>query len=253
MAHIIALANQKGGCAKTTTAVNLSAGLSIKGKKVLLVDIDPQANATTVFADYNKLQKTIYDVLFNKAPIKEAIIETSTKNLFLLPADIELSAADIKLSDTIGREKLLLHNIKNIINDYDYIIIDTPPSLGLLTVNALTTAKEIIIPISASYFAMKGVTLLENTINLIRENLDHPELKISGVLCTLYDSVTNVSKDVLSMIKEYFKDLVMKTIIHKNVKLEEAHSNKKPIYEYAPDSVGAKDYMNLTKEVLSND
>lgn len=252
MARIIALTNQKGGCAKTTTAVNLASGLANKGKRVLLIDMDPQANATSVFIDLSDPPKTIYDVLFNKVSPKEVIVKTKIENLFLLPSGIELSAADLKLSDIIGREKILLHSTKGILDNYDYVIIDTPPSLGLLTVNALTTAKEVMIPISASYFAMKGVNLLQDTINLIRKNLDHPKLKVSGAICTIFDPVTNVSRDTLKLLKDHFKNLLMKTIIRKNIKLEEAHSAGKSIFEYAPNSAGAEDYLELTKEVIKN-
>lgn len=250
--RIIALINQKGGCAKTTTAINLATGLAIKNKKVLLLDVDPQANATSVFID-KEPPKTISDILFEDIPANEVIIETHIKNLFLLPSDITLSATDLKLAEKIGREKILLHHIKKIIPNYDYIILDTPPSLGLLTVNALTTTKEIIIPISTSYFAMKGVTLLLNTIKLIQDNLEHPDLKITGVVCTMYDPITNVSKTALTMIKDFFKDKVLNTLIRNNIKLEEAHSAGKSIFEYAPNSHGAEDYMKLTEEVLKNE
>jgi chromosome partitioning protein len=250
MSKIIALANQKGGCAKTTTAVNLAAGLAQRGKKTLLVDMDSQANATAVFVNPDKLEKTMYDVLINNQPLKEIIIKTKTKNLDLAPSDIMLSAVDIKLANVLGREKILKRRMKDI--DYDYIIIDTPPSLGLLTINSLTTANEIIIPISMSYFALKGVKLLEETIEKVRENLDHPNLKILGVLATYYDPITNVSKDALEMIKNYFGDLVFKTVIRKNIKLEEAHSSGMSIFEYNPRSSGAEDYNNLVEEILKS-
>jgi chromosome partitioning protein len=247
----IALINQKGGCAKTTTAVNLSTGLAIKGKKVLLVDMDPQANATSVFMD-TEPTKTIFDILFEELSVNKVIIPTPVKNLFLLPSDINLSATDLKLAEKIGREKIFYNRIKDILHDYEYIIIDTPPSLGLLTINALTTTNEIIIPISTSYFAMKGVSLLLNTIELVRKNLEHSNLKITGVLCTMYDPVTNVSKTALTMIKDFFKEKVMKTLIRTNIKLEEAHSAGKSIFQYAPNSHGAEDYMKFTEEVLKN-
>jgi chromosome partitioning protein len=250
MTRIITLANQKGGCAKTTTAVNLSAGLANRGKKTLLIDMDSQANATAVFIDNpDKLKNAIYDVLINNTPLKEVIISTKVKNLDIVPSNIMLSAADIKLANVLGRERLLKKRIKGLI--YDYIIIDTPPSLGLLTVNSLTAANEVIIPISMSYFALKGVKLLEETIENVKENLDHPELKISGVLATYFDPVTNVSKDALRMIKDYFGDLVFKTIIRKNIKLEEAHSSGVPIFDYEPRCIGAEDYNNLVEEVLN--
>jgi chromosome partitioning protein len=248
MTRIIALANQKGGCAKTTTAVNLAAGLANRGKKTLLIDMDSQANATAVFVNPDELEKTMYDVLINNRPLKEIIIKTNIKNLDLAPSDIMLSAADIKLANVLGRERLLKRRMKGL--NYDYIIIDTPPSLGLLTINSLTAANEIIIPISMSYFALKGVKLLEETIEGVRENLDHPDLKILGILATYYDSVTNVSKDALKMIKDYFGDLVFKTVIRKNIKLEEAHSSGMSIFDYKPNSSGAEDYNNLVEEVL---
>jgi len=249
MTRIIALANQKGGCGKTTTAVNLSAGIAKRNKKTLIIDMDSQANATAVFINQKELEKTLYDVLINNTPFKEIIVSTKIKNLDIAPSDIMLSAADIKLANVLGRERLLKRRIKHL-NNYDYIIIDTPPSLGLLTVNSLTAANEIIIPISMSYFALKGVTLLEETIQGIRENLDHPELKITGILATYFDPITNVSKDALKMIKDFFKDLVFNTIIRKNIKLEEAHSAGMSIFDYAPHSSGAEDYNNLVEEVL---
>jgi len=248
MTRIIALANQKGGCGKTTTAVNLSAGIAKRNKKTLIIDMDSQANATAVFINQKELEKTIYDVLINNIPFKEIIVSTKIKNLDIAPSDIMLSAADIKLANVLGRERLLKRRIKGL--NYDYIIIDTPPSLGLLTVNSLTAANEIIIPISMSYFALKGVKLLEETIQGIRENLDHQELKITGILPTYFDPITNVSKDALRMIKDFFKELVFTTIIRKNIKLEEAHSAGMSIFDYAPHSSGAEDYNNLVEEVL---
>lgn len=251
MTRIIALANQKGGCAKTTTAVNIARGLTLKKRRVLLLDMDPQANATSVFADTEKIKNTIYNIIFDKVFPKDVVMKTDYNNLFLIPSDIELSAADLKLSDKMGREKILSRNVKSLFSDYHYIIIDTPPSLGLLTINSLTTAKEVIIPISVSYFAMKGVKLLMDTISAIKDNLDQQDLKISGVVCTMYEPITNVSKSALSMIKDYFGDLVMKTAVRKNVKLEEANSAGKPIFDYDPSSNGAADYMELTKEVIA--
>ncbi|MDD5688545.1 MAG: ParA family protein [Elusimicrobia bacterium] len=251
MSKIIALANQKGGCAKTTTAVNLAGGLAMKNKKVLLVDMDPQANTSSIFTDTDTLEKTINNVLFDKLPIREAILQTSIQNLFLLPSDITLSGADLKLSEVLGREKILQRSTAGAFAEYDYVIIDTPPSLGLLTVNSLTTAEHIIVPVSTSYFAMKGVTLLENTIAQIKEGLDHFELEIMGVVCTMYDPVTNVSKSSLESIKNHFGDIVFKTVINKNIKLEEAHSAHMTIFQYDPSSTGAENYKNLCEEVLN--
>jgi chromosome partitioning protein len=251
MPKIISLVNQKGGCSKTTSACNISAGLAKQGYKTLLIDIDSQANATSIFSDPTKLEKTISDVLINSTSLKEVIIPTYIPNLDLAPSDIMLSAADIKLADVLGREKILKRKIKPILNNYNYIIIDTPPSLGLLTINALTASLELIIPINMSFFALKGVQLLQDTINQIKENLDHHDLKILGVLCTYYDPITNVSKDAVQMIKDYFKDLVFETIIRRNIKLEEAHSAGQSIFDYAPNSQGAEDYNNLIKEIIS--
>ncbi|MEW6680034.1 MAG: AAA family ATPase, partial [bacterium] len=244
-----ALANQKGGCGKTTTAVNLAAGLTLKNQKVLLIDMDSQANTTSVFFNPNELEKTMEDVLINKTALKDVIIPTKIKNLDLAPSDIMLSAVDIRLANVLGRENILKRRLKNL-NNYDYIIIDTPPSLGLLTINSLTASEGVIIPISMSYFALKGIKLLEETIEEIKKNLDHPHLKIIGVLATCYDPITNVSKDALRFIQDYFKDLCFKTIIRKNIRLEEAHSAGKSIFEYDPKSSGAEDYNNFIEEVL---
>lgn len=247
----IAIVNQKGGCGKTTSCVNLSAGLAMKAKKVLLIDLDPQASATSVFFQKEPVLSS-YDVVVEGKPIREAIIYSGTDNLDILPSDIMLSGADLRLSSVIGREKKLKNAITRGKLIYDFIIIDTPPSLSILTINALTCADEVYVPINMSYFALRGVKLLENTIDQIRENLDNPDLTITGVIPTMYDSVTNVSKDVEKSIRDYFGEKVFNTKIHANVKLEEAHSNQQTIFQYAPKSKGAEQYWQLTEEILNH-
>ena len=248
---IIAVVNQKGGCGKTTSCVNISAGLAMKGKRVLLIDLDPQASATSVFYP-GEPEKSAYDVLVDDQPITSAIIKTKHKGLDLLPSDIMLSGADLRLSSVIGREKKLKNAIIRAVLDYDYIMIDTPPSLSILTVNALTCAHEIYVPINMSFFALKGVKLLEDTIAQVRENLDNPDIQISRVLPTMFNPITNVSKDVEQGIRDYFKEKVFQTRIHENIKLEEAHSNQQTIFQYDPKSKGAQQYWELTEEILNH-
>lgn len=250
--RIIAVVNQKGGCGKTTSCVNVAAALAIKEKKVLLIDLDPQASSTSVFYP-EEPNISAYEVIVDDQPIEKAILETGQAGLKLLPSDITLSGADLRLSTVIGREKRLKNAIKRTPLEFDYIIIDTPPSLSILTVNALTCATEIFVPINMSYFALKGVKMLEDTIAQVRENLENPELKITGVIPTMYDPTTNVSKDVERFIRDYFKEKVFQTIIHSNIKLEEAHSAHKHIFEYAPKSKGAEQYLKLTEEILNHE
>ena len=239
MADIIALANQKGGVGKTTTAVNLGAGLANLGNRVLLVDIDAQGNATSgVGIAKSSISKDIYDVLVNEEPIADVILHTSHKKLDIAPATIQLSGAEIELTAQIARETRLLDAIKTIQDQYDFILVDCPPSLGLLTINAFTASNSILIPVQSEYYALEGLSQLLNTIQLVRKHFN-PNLKIEGVLLTMYDARTNLGKQVNEEVKKYFKDNVYKTIIPRNVRLSEAPSHGLPIMDYDPKSTGA--------------
>ncbi|HPZ07646.1 MAG TPA: AAA family ATPase [Candidatus Eremiobacteraeota bacterium] len=249
--RIISIANQKGGCAKTTTAINLSACLAIKDKKVLLIDLDPQAHASVgLNIETPNLEYTIYDVLTRDVPLEKTIINIS-ENFDLVPSDIVLSAAELELAGVIGRENELSTRIKKLNMSYDYIIIDCPPSLGLLTFNALKASKEVMITIETSYFALHGVGKLLQTLRLLEEKLNH---HISYcALATMHDKRTNLAREVLEEIRSYFKDKTFKTVINMNVKLKEATSHGLPIIKYAPQSQGAQDYMALAQEVISHE
>jgi len=252
MGRIIALANQKGGCGKTTTAVNLSAALAHLKRKVLLIDLDPQGNASIHLGiKIYELPISMYDVLIDSdKDIKSVILHTDIKGLDIAPANIELSGAEVELVSIIGRESTLKDSMKGIDKEYDYILIDCPPSLGLLTLNALTTVKEVLIPVQTEYFALEGMRKLLKTIDVVTKRLNH-DLRITGILPTMYDARTNLSEAILKKIKEHFKDKVYQTKIRKNVRLAEAPSFGVPIEKYAPDSFGAQDYHKLAKEVIS--
>lgn len=251
MADIIALANQKGGVGKTTTAVNLGAGLANLGNQVLLVDIDAQGNATSgVGIAKSSISKDIYDVLVNEEPIADVILHTSHKNLDIAPATIQLSGAEIELTAQIARETRLLDALKAIQDQYDFILVDCPPSLGLLTINAFTASNSILIPVQSEYYALEGLSQLLNTIQLVRKHFN-PNLKIEGVLLTMYDARTNLGHQVNEEVKKYFKDNVYETIIPRNVRLSEAPSHGLPIMDYDPKSTGAKVYSQLAKEVAA--
>lgn len=252
MGRIIALANQKGGCGKTTTAVNLSTALASLNRKVLLIDFDPQGNASLHLGiKIYDLDVSIYDVLIEpERNVKSVVIHTDIERLDIAPANIELSGAEVELVNVIGRESTLRDSMNNIDKEYDYIIIDCPPSLGLLTLNALTTATEVIIPVQTEYFALEGMRKLLKTIDIVTKRLNH-NLTIAGILPTMYDARTNLSEAILKKIKEHFKDKVYDTKIRKNVRLAEAPSFGLPIEKYAPNSFGAQDYYKLAKEVIS--
>ncbi|HDD64592.1 MAG TPA: ParA family protein [Firmicutes bacterium] len=249
----IAVINQKGGSGKTTTVVNVGAYLSKFGKKVLLIDLDPQAH-TTIHLGFEppNIGNSVYEILLNETEIENAILPTKLKNLFLLPSKLELASAEIELVNEVGREIILRESLKKCQKKFDYIIIDCPPSLGLLTLNALTTVKEIFIPIQAEFFALEGLTKLLQTINIVKERLN-PELKITGVIITMFDKRKNICREVAQKVKEYFKDKVFKTKIRENVRLAEAPSFGKTIDEFSSKSHGAEDYFKLTKEILKQE
>lgn len=252
MGRIIAIANQKGGVGKTTTSVNLSACLAYLGKKVLLVDIDPQGNASSgVGVNKGDVNKCIYDVLIDDVSVLEAIQETKVENLYIVPATISLAGAEIELVSTISREVRLKKALQEVQNQYDYIIIDCPPSLGLLTINSLTASDAIIIPVQCEFYALEGLSQLLSTIRLVQKHLNK-NLEIDGVLLTMFDARTNLGIQVIEEVKKYFQDKVYKTIIPRNVRLSEAPSHGEPIIIYDPKSRGAEVYLELAKEVIRN-
>ena len=251
MAKVIAIANQKGGVGKTTTSVNLSACLGELGQRVLLIDIDPQGNATSGLGiDKGKIEKSIYDVLVDDIPIKDTVIGTEVDNLKVLPATIQLAGAEIELVASMSRETKLKKAIDKVKNEYDFVIIDCPPSLGLLTINSLTAANSILVPIQCEFYALEGLSQLLKTITLIQDNLNQ-DLVLEGVVLTMFDSRTNLSGQVVQEVKNHFQQKVFKTIIPRNVRLSEAPSFGRPVIKYDPKSKGAEVYYNLAKEVLA--
>jgi len=251
LGKVIAVVNQKGGVGKTTTAVNLSAVLAQKGKKVLLIDEDPQGNATSGLGIDKNQPKSIYDVLINETTFEETILKTPIKNLYVCPSNINLAGAEVELVNVLARETKMKEKMESILDKFHYIIIDCPPSLGLLTINALTAANSIMIPIQCEYYALEGVGQLMNTVNLIKKQLNK-DLYVEGVVLTMNDARTNLSNQVVSEVKKYFKDNVYKTIITRNVKLSEAPSYGMPISVYAAHSKGAKCYIKLANELLKS-
>lgn len=251
MAKVIAIANQKGGVGKTTTSVNLSACLADLGQRVLLIDIDPQGNATSgLGVDKSKIEKSVYDALVDDIPIKDIIIDTEVEKLKVLPATIQLAGAEIELVSSMSRETKLKRGIDKIKDDYDYVIIDCPPSLGLLTINSLTAANSILVPIQCEFYALEGLSQLLKTITLIQDNLNQ-DLVLEGVVLTMFDSRTNLSGQVVQEVKNHFQQKVFKTIIPRNVRLSEAPSFGRPVIKYDPKSKGAEVYYKLAKEVLA--
>lgn len=252
MGRIIAIANQKGGVGKTTTSVNLSACLAHIGKKVLLIDTDPQGNATSgVGINKGDVQNCIYDILIDDVPVKDVILPTKVPQLDCVPATISLAGAEIELVSTISREVRMKHAIQEVKADYDYIIIDCPPSLGLLTINALTASDSIIIPVQCEYYALEGLSQLLSTIRLVQKHLNE-NLVIDGVLLTMFDARTNLGIQVIDEVKKYFQDKVYRSIIPRNVRLSEAPSHGEPIILYDSRSRGAEVYLELAKEVVHN-
>jgi chromosome partitioning protein len=253
MQKIISIANQKGGVGKTTTAINIGAGLAVSEIRTLLIDIDPQSNATIGCGiDYKNLDKTIYEVLLEEEDINNVILPTEIPYLDIVPASTQLVGAEIELISKIGREWVLKESLSKLKNDYKYVIVDCPPSLGLLTLNSLTAANSILIPIQCEYYALEGLGQLLNTIHLVQHSLNK-SLKIEGVLVTMFDTRLRLSHEVVEQVRSYFKDKVYKTIINRNVRLGEAPSFGKPILLYDASSTGARDYMNLVGEILEND
>ncbi|MFD2117405.1 ParA family protein [Paenibacillus yanchengensis] len=250
MSKIIAISNQKGGVGKTTTSVNLAACLATLGRKVLLVDIDPQGNTTSGLG-INKadVANCIYDVLINEIHPQEAIVATDIENLHLLPATIQLAGAEIELVQTISREQRLKRALQQIKNNYDYILIDCPPSLGILTINSLTASNSVLIPIQCEYYALEGLSQLLNTIRLVQKHLN-TTLQIEGVLLTMLDARTNLGIQVIEEVKKYFQEKVYQTIIPRNVRLSEAPSHGQAIISYDPRSKGAEVYLELAREVI---
>lgn len=252
LAKIIAIANQKGGVGKTTTSVNLSACLAELNKKVLLVDVDPQGNATSGYGlDKSQIEQSIYDVLVAGVDIETVIQATDFANLSILPATIELAGAEVELVAAISRENKLKRAIDKVKKDYDYVIIDCPPSLGLLTLNSLTAADSVLMPIQSEFYALEGVSQLMNTISLVQQNLN-PELVLEGVLLTMFDSRTKLSMQVAEEVQKHFAEKVYKTVIPRNVRLSEAPSYGQPIIAYDTRSKGAEVYRDLAKEVSKN-
>jgi len=250
MGKVIIVCNQKGGTGKTTTAINLASVLAILGKKTLLIDLDPQANATSgIGVNKHNITKSTYHILLEELPINEIVQTTIIQNLFLAPSNLDLTGAEVELVGALGREYRLKKSLQNERNNFDYIIIDSPPSLGLLTINGLCAADSVIIPVQCEYYALEGLTQLNNTIKLVKDNIN-PNLTIEGVLLTMADFRTNLTKEVIQEVREHFKERVYKTVIPRNIKLTEAPSYGKPVIVYDKESLGAKKYEELAKEVL---
>jgi len=249
---IIAVANQKGGVGKTTTSVNLGACLAYIGKRVLLVDVDPQGNATSgIGIEKADVEHCIYDILVDDVAAKDVIKPTAVENLDIIPATIQLAGAEIELVPTISREVRLKRALEDVKDNYDYMVIDCPPSLGLLTINALTASDAVLIPVQCEYYALEGLSQLLNTVRLVQKHLN-TDLTIEGVLLTMLDARTNLGIQVIDEVKKYFQDKVYKTIIPRNIRLSEAPSHGQPIIIYDPRSRGAEVYLDLAKEVVVN-
>ncbi len=253
MGRTIAIANQKGGVGKTTTAINLSACLAEKGKKVLAVDMDPQGNMTSgLGVDKDSVENTIYNLIIGEAKMEEVLIKDVLENLDIIPTNIDLSGAEIELLDVEEKEYIVRNEINKIKDNYDFIIIDCPPSLSMLTINAMTTADSVLVPIQCEYYALEGLSQLIHTVELVRDRLN-PKLTIEGVVFTMYDARTNLSLQVVENVKDNLEQTIYKTIIPRNIRLAEAPSYGIPINKYDPKSAGAESYLRLADEVIDKE
>jgi len=251
--RIIAITNQKGGVGKTTTTVNLGAALAAQGHKVLLVDMDPQANMSCHLGiEIHSLDKSVYDLLAGRADPHTVVMKGSRPNLDVVPANLDLSGAEIELVNEVGRETILRDALETLVDDYRYVLVDCPPSLGLLTLNALTTAREVFIPLQTEFFALQGMSKLLQTVKVVKERLNR-RLEITGIVPCMWDGRRNLSREVVEKIREYFGSKVFATIIRENVSLAESPSHGKTIFEYAPRSRGAEDYAHLAREVIGGE
>lgn len=251
MGRIIAIANQKGGVGKTTTSINLAAALAEKGKRVLLIDTDPQGNATSGFGiEKNDLEYTIYELVLEECGIRDCIIEEVIPNVSIIPANVNLAAAEIELIGVDRKEFILKNEVDYVYDRYDYIIIDCPPSLNMLTINSMTTADSILVPIQCEYYALEGLSQLIHTVNLVKERLN-PNLVMEGVVFTMFDSRTNLSTQVVENVKSNLNGYIFETVIPRNIRLAEAPSYGMPIIKYDPKSTGSDAYMSLAEELLS--
>lgn len=251
MGKIVSIANQKGGVGKTTTSINLSTILAKKGKKVLMIDADPQGNASSGVGFDKEIEESVYDILINDTEMKNVVKKTNVKNLFICPSNINLAGAEVELVSMMSREYRLKEKLDLIKDEYDFIIIDCPPSLGLITLNAFTASDSVLIPVQCEYYALEGLGQLINTINLVKKHLNK-NIEIEGALLTMYDARTNLSNQVVKEVKKYFNDKVYKNVIPRNVKLSEAPSYGMPISVYDPRSKGAKSYEKFVKEFLKS-
>ena len=250
MGRIIAIANQKGGVGKTTTSINLSAALAMKGKKILVIDCDPQGNTTSGFGiDKNEQENTIYELVLGECSIGDCILKDVISNISLIPANVNLAAAEIELIGVDRKEFILKNEVDYVKDNYDYIIIDCPPSLNMLTINAMTTANSVIVPIQCEYYALEGLSQLIHTVNLVKERLN-PALALDGVVFTMYDVRTNLSAQVVENVKENLKSHIFETMIPRNIRLAEAPSYGMPITRYDSKSAGADAYLKLAEEVI---
>lgn len=253
MGRIIAIANQKGGVGKTTTSINLSACIAAKGKKVLVIDIDPQGNTTSGYGiEKNDLENTIYELILGDCSIEDCILKEVLPNISILPSNVNLAAAEIELIGVEKKEYILKNEVDWVKDRYDFIIIDCPPSLSLLTVNAMTTADSVLVPIQCEYYALEGLSQLIHTVELVKDRLN-PVLEIEGVVFTMYDARTNLSLQVVENVKDNLEQNIYKTIIPRNIRLAEAPSFGTPINQYDPRSAGAESYMRLAEEVISKE